>query len=113
LNNIRSVFTTTGTDRIGSADLVEAMLAMEDTPWSEWRGVNDDRPPRKLSQGELARLLRPFHIRSKTVWPAQRRQGDKSKRGSLRSQFEPAWAAYCKPADTPTQGSKIRYLGQL
>jgi hypothetical protein len=110
LNNIRTVFDTTGTDRITSADLVEAMLAMEDTPGSEWRGVNDDSTPRKLSQGELARLLRPFHIRSRTIWPAHRRPGDKSKRGYLRTQFEAAWAAYCPSTDTATQSGKLRYL---
>ena len=37
--------------------------------WAEWRGVNDDRSPHKLTQSELARLLQPFGIRSKTIWP--------------------------------------------
>ena len=63
--------------------------------------------PRKLTQGELCRLLRPFGIRPKTIWPTRRRLGDMSCRGYSRSQFETAWRAYCPSADTPTQPSKI------
>ena len=80
LNDIR-VFDTMGVDRISSLALVEALHAIEDGLWLDWRGPNDDRPPRKLNQSELARLLRPFGIRPKTIWPAQRRPGDKSFRG--------------------------------
>jgi len=28
--------------------------------WSEWRGIHGNQQPRKLSQGELAKLLEPF-----------------------------------------------------
>ena len=111
LNDIR-VFDTIGVDRISSLALVEALHAIEDGLWLDWRGPNDDRPPRKLNQSELARLLRPFGIRPKTIWPTQRRPGDKSFRGYYRSQFEAAWLGYCSAADTPTQGSKIIKLGR-
>ena len=107
LADIRKVFLARGVDRIGSKDLVEAMLELEDAVWAEWRGVNDDRPPHKLIRSELARLLQPFGIRSKTIWPLARRPGDRSCRGYTRDQFEAAWAAYCPTADTATQPSKI------
>ncbi len=110
LADIRKVFLARGVDRIGSKDLVEAMLELEDAVWAEWRGVNDDRPPHKLIRSELARLLQPFGIRSKTIWPIARRPGDRSCRGYTRDQFEAAWAAYCPTvatADTATQPSKI------
>jgi hypothetical protein len=112
LTDIRTVFLARGIDHVTSLALVEALLGLDDGPWNEWRGPHDDRPPRKLTQGELAQLLRPFGIRSKTIWPPQRRPGDKSRRGYLRSQFEAAWDSYCSSADTPTQSSKIRYLRQ-
>lgn len=112
LADIRSVFQLLGKDRIASTVLVEALLGLDDGIWGEWRGPNDDRLPRKLTQSELARLLRPFHIRSKTIWPARRGPGDRSKRGYLRNEFEPAWRAYCPPADTPTHASKIIQLRQ-
>jgi hypothetical protein len=107
LADVRTIFLGFGIDRIASAVLIKALLALDDGIWADWRGLNDDRPPRKLGQGELARLLRMFDIRPRTIWPAQRRPGDKSSRGYLRSQFEAAWAAYCPPADTPTKSSKI------
>jgi hypothetical protein len=107
LADIRTVFTMLGVDRIPSSVLVEALLRLNDGIWNEWRGQNDDRVPRKLTQGELARLLRPFRIRPRTIWPAQRRPSEKSSRGYYRSDFEPSWAAYCPSPDTPTQPSKI------
>jgi hypothetical protein len=107
LSDIRSIFQSRGIDRIASAALVEQLIGLDNGLWHEWRGVQDDRLPRKLSKGELGRLLRPFGIRTKTIWPAQRRPGDKSSRGYLRSQFEQAWAAYCPPSDTPTPSRKI------
>ena len=70
-------------------------------------GANDDRPPRKLNQPGLARMLRQFGIRPKPIWPAQRQAGSKSFRGYYQSQFEPGWAAYCSDPDTPSQSSKI------
>ncbi len=102
LADVRTVFRAVGVDRIASSPLVEALIGLDDGLWNEWRGPSDDRPPRKLTQGELSRMLRPFGIRPKTIWPARRRPGDRSSRGYLRSQFEAAWRAYCPSADTPT-----------
>jgi hypothetical protein len=107
LADIWAIFLARGIDRIASAAMVEALLALDDGIWNEWRGPRDDRPPRKLTQSELARLLRPFGIKSKTVWPEQRRPGTKSARGYYRSQFEAAWMAYCSAGDTATQSTKI------
>jgi hypothetical protein len=73
LVDIQTILTTLGADRIASGTLVEALLALDDGMWMDWRGPRDDRPPRKLNQSELARLLRPFGIRPRTIWPAQRR----------------------------------------
>jgi Protein of unknown function (DUF3631) len=103
LDDIRIVFDGLGVDRLTSIALIEALLALEDSLWHDWRGLRDDRPARKLGQSELARLLRPFDIRPRTV----RLSDVKTGRGYLRSQFEATWAAYCPAADTPTQTGKI------
>jgi Protein of unknown function (DUF3631) len=110
LMDVRGVFDALGIDRFSSAGLVEALLSLEDGLWQDWRGVRDDRPSRKLNQAELARLLRTFGIAPRTVWPAQRRPGSKSRRGYSRSQFEPVWASYCPPVGTATQAGKIIHL---
>jgi hypothetical protein len=112
LTDIRTVFLARAADRISSAALINALVALEDGLWSEWRGARDDRLPRKLTQAELAGLLRPFGIRPRAIWPVPRRAGDHSSRGYLRSQFEDAWRRYCPSADTPTQAGKVKYLRQ-
>jgi hypothetical protein len=114
LTDILGIFLALGVDRIASIALVKALHALEDgnSIWNEWRGRKDDRPPRELTQSDLAALLRPFKppIKPRTIWPANRGPGDKSFRGYMRSWFEPAWAAYCPSSDTPTQTSKIIHL---
>jgi hypothetical protein len=112
LGHTRRIFLARGIDRIASAALIEALLELDDSPWGDWRGPQDDRPSRKLSQEELARLLRPFGIRPGSVWPVPRHPGAKSAKGYLRSQFEAAWAAYCPAADTPAQDSKVVRIGR-
>jgi hypothetical protein len=113
LIDIRNIFDAFGVDRISSKALVAALVAIEDGLWHDWRGMRDDLPPHKLNQSELARLLKPFGIWPRTVWPAQRLPGSKSNSGYRRSQFEASWGAYCPPAaDTPTQSRRIISLPQ-
>jgi hypothetical protein len=110
LGDIRAIFDALNLDRLTSARLVDELVAMEDAGWGDWRGIHDDQQPRQLSQGELARLLAPFGIRPRSIWPRQRNQDSRSRKGYLRSQFEPAWRAYCDSTGTPAQSSKIARL---
>jgi hypothetical protein len=107
LIDIRRIFLTWEIDRIATVALIKALLALDDGLWADWRGPNDDRPPRKLNQYDLSRQLRPFNIRPRTV-----RFSDGTSRGYLRAWFESAWAAYCPPSDTSTQSSKVIHLAQ-
>ena len=111
LHHIREVFDTRRADRIFSKVLVQVLNGMDDAPWSDWRGLHDDQQPRRLSQGELARLLKPFRIRPRSIWPLGR--NDKSAKGYFRHQFTSAWRSYCDTdgADgTPAQSNVIRQL---
>jgi hypothetical protein len=111
LDDIRQIFDARKVDRIASAALIAALLAMDDAPWGEWRGIRHDRQPRKLSQSELAALLAPFGIRPRSIWPPRRKLESKSAKGYLRRDFEKAWRAYCgSPAGTPAQPSLVRQL---
>jgi hypothetical protein len=110
LNDIRLVFNDLGKDRLASATLVDELLGMDDAGWSDWRGLRDDQQPRRLSQGELARLLAPFGIRPRTIWPQRRSQKCKSRKGYLRSQFTRVWQRYCDPGGTPAQPSEFGRL---
>jgi hypothetical protein len=106
LADILMVFEQQSVDRLTSAALVAALLGLNDGDWNEWRGVKEDRNPHKLTRGELAAMLRPFHILPRTIWPTPRGSGGHSSRGYLRSQFIKAWDAYCRN-DRPTQPSKV------
>jgi hypothetical protein len=113
LSDIRTIFNRTAADRMTSADLITALLDIEEGGWSEYRGMRDDQQPKKLSAGEMARLLRPFGIRPRSIWPAtaKHRKGVSSRKGYYRSQFEEAWRCYCdEAAGTPAQRSKIRLI---
>jgi hypothetical protein len=109
LRDIRDLFNSRGTDRLASASIVGHLVGMDDAMWCEWRGARGDLQPRALSQAGLGDLLRPFGIRPKTIWPLNRRVGDKSSKGYGRSQFEQAWRSYCSD-DTASQPSKVGRL---
>jgi hypothetical protein len=98
--SFRRVFVMRGIDRIMSAVFVKALVEeIEDSLWVEWRGSRGDRPPHKLTEAELALLLRPFQIKPRTIWPTPRRRETKSAKGYLRASFEDAWRRYCRTDD--------------
>jgi hypothetical protein len=108
LQDIRRVLRQRVADRIASVDLVAALHELSDY-WADW---NDDRPGQKLTQAHLARLLRAFHIRSKSIWPSQRAANSRSRKGYTRDQFEDAWRRYCPEDGTAAQSKKtIRLVG--
>ena len=61
LADIRAAYKAKGTDRLSSERLVEYLVALDDRPWSEWKGG------KPLTKAGLARLLTPFNILSGTV----------------------------------------------
>lgn len=80
-------------DRLPSAAIVAELVDLADGRWSEWRGLQDDRMPRRLTQGGSALMLAPFGPRQ-----SGHRVGaplTKAKKGYRREQFEAAWASYC------------------
>ena len=110
LRHIRDIFTTHSVDRIASAALVAALCDLEDAPWTEWRGVKDDQPPRKLTQATLASLLKAFHVYPRTTWPVGRTVDSKSRKGYYKADFKAAWASYCPEGGTPTRPNVFRLL---
>ena len=78
-----------GRDRIGSKDLIEKLIKMEDRPWCDWRHGT------ALTQTGLARLLKPFGIISKSL-----RFGDKTAKGYDKKQFEDVFGRYL-PSPAP------------
>jgi putative DNA primase/helicase len=106
LSDIRAIFNSAeyeGHDRIPSADLVAALVAIEDAPWSE---LNHGKP---LTAAKLARLLGPF-----SITPDGIRTGPKSTaRGYLREAFDLSWASYLpvSPSQSATMQQANVYAG--
>ncbi len=98
LEDIRSVFATKGVDKLPSAELVEALLAMKDRPWPEL-----GRAAKPITQNKLAGLLKDFGIRPCNVWV-----GAKPLKGYGRGQFDDAFARYLSDPLVQT----ARALGQ-
>ena len=57
LEDVRRIFTERDAEHITTADMISALVAMEDRPWPEWR---HGKP---ITPRQLAKLLEPFDIK--------------------------------------------------
>jgi putative DNA primase/helicase len=95
LADIRDVFAERQVDKIKSADLAAALVAIEGHPWAEY-----GRSGKPLSANSLARALASDHVLPKTV-----RFGvgtEDTAKGYELKQFADAFARYLPPAPNPT-----------
>jgi putative DNA primase/helicase len=83
LADIRAIFAEAATDRLPSAGLVEALVAIEGRPWAEWKAG------KPITANGLARLLAPFGVKPSTI-----RTNDVTPKGYQLTQFEDAFARY-------------------
>lgn len=82
-----------GGDAVHTAELLQALLKLPERPWSEYRrgeGLND--------RG-IAKLLRPYGVRSKQV-----RIGERNAKGYERAALERAWMRYLPRANDHEEG---------
>lgn len=111
LRDIRDLFDLKRVDRLSSAAIVEHLNLLPHGLWADWRGKQDTDTPRPMTQGIMSKLLAPFGIRPKTVWPPHRNADSRSSRGYYRHQFEDAWRRYCQAeGDRSTRGSNVKSL---
>jgi hypothetical protein len=80
LADIQNVFSDR--DRITTADLLDALHELDESPWGDWFG-------KPITNRALAALLKPYDIKSRNIKLAERRP-----KGFLREQFESAWSRY-------------------
>jgi hypothetical protein len=86
LADIQSVFEI---DRIPTAELLERLNALDEAPWGDWYG-------KPLSSRALAKLLKPYGIRSRTI----RLESGETPKGFLREQFADVWSRYLPESAT-------------
>jgi Protein of unknown function (DUF3631) len=84
LADIGRVFEERGGSFISTADLRQTLAEDEEAPWRDWREKGTT-----ISAEAIARLLRPYGIRSAQNWVA-----GVNHRGYSRSSFEDAWSRY-------------------
>ena len=84
LADVHAVFERRGSERLSSQHVVDALVAMEDRPWAHWRRGNP------VTQNSLARLLKPFGIKTKQVKAF-------NGKGYERSPVTDAFNRYCAP----------------
>jgi uncharacterized protein DUF3631 len=92
LKDARAVFDMQGVDRLATADLLEALRGLDESPWTEVNGG------RGVSPHYLARLLRPYGIHSSNV-----REGALIKKGFHRANFENAWSRWLPSSSREAQ----------
>ena len=89
LADIRTTFEERTLDRLASFEICEALTAMENRPWAEWK-ASKGASPKPLTPNQLARLLKPFGIApTGTI-----RVGNRTPKGYYRHQFAEAWDRY-------------------
>ena len=84
LSDIRAIFAERGTDRLPSAGLCDALAALEDRPWVEWKAG------KPITPNGLSRLLKPFAVRPDTI----RVGPDATAKGYSLAQFTEAFERY-------------------
>jgi hypothetical protein len=89
LADVRTAFGCLG--QMATADLLEALNAMEEAPWGDMRG----RAPgaRGLEAGGLAALLKPFGVKSKQI-----RESSKTRKGYVVADLADPWSRYLSPS---------------
>lgn len=83
LRDIADIFETRRVARINSSDLLAALIELEESPWSEWRGGTP------ISPRGIAKLLKPYGIKPRH---------DSSSRFYGASDFKDAFARYLTEA---------------
>jgi hypothetical protein len=92
LHDIRAVFDEEGADRIASVRLAEVLTSFEESPWGPRYG-------KEFDARALARLLKPFNIRPRSIRIAD----VATPKGYHSEQFTDAWARYLPSCEKPPQ----------
>lgn len=98
LSDIYTVFEANGDERFKTAELIERLCEIEESPWGDWYG-------KAITAQALSKLLRPHRIKTMPVWAE-----GKTVRGYKAEQFDEAWfrvlgvrSVRCVRSESPSQ----------
>lgn len=97
LADIRKAWPPSLADPLPSHNICSNVRLLEDRPWATW---GKGRPNPGLNPRDLARLLRPYGIRPRTV----RQSSGTTAKGYHRKQFEDAWRRYVPDVEPDEDG---------
>jgi hypothetical protein len=105
LADLRTVFDESGAAFVPSTEALDALAAMPEAPWSEWRGGNP------LTARGLSTLLAPYGVRSAQI----RMPGaQEAIRGYRRRDLEDPWARYLAgPSEAGGEPDRPQGLGTV
>jgi len=106
LADIRAVFADGGDpDELPTAELLDGLLAIDESPWRSWWGVERDGEVHasKGAARKLSSHLRGFKIASHSV-------GEKRKKGYRRADFEDVWNRYLPAPSLPPVANPLNPL---
>ena len=87
-------------DRAPTKDLLELLHGLEDRPWSAY-----GRTGKPMQPVQLARLLKPFGVKPRTLQEGEGRTTRTTAKGYYREEMAPLWDRYLpSAADTPDPG---------
>jgi hypothetical protein len=91
LGDLREVFDQADAEALYSATILDALHKLDEAPWADWYG-------HLLRPRELAKLLRPYDLRPRTV-----REGGTGRplKGYARADLHDAWRRYLPPPAHP------------
>ena len=99
LEDISGLFSERETDRLSSAEIVEALAQMETRPWPEWY---HGKP---VSKRRVASMLKDFKIQPRTI----RTEDGRTPKGYVQADFDDALARYSpSQSATPPQVNSHR-----
>jgi hypothetical protein len=88
IRDIYTVFTSNGYDRLKTADLLQELYVLEESPWGDWYG-------KPLSAQKLSQLLKPYRVKTMPV-----KVEGVTVRGYKVEQFKDAFARLALPGVT-------------
>lgn len=91
LRDLRAIFGDR--DAVSSADLINALVSLEESPWGDIRG-------KQLDSRGLSRRLGKYNVHPEQVWI-----DGKNVRGYKRTDLSDSWVRYLDPAAVPPEAS--------
>lgn len=103
LDDIRTLFDESGTDRLATQTVLERLHDMDGRPWPEYRQA------KPLTSRQLSGLVKPFGVNSKSI----RFPSGHNAKGFMRKDFEDAFTRYLPDENvTPSQATKTGGISQ-